>query len=54
MGFLNRTGAEIGYYFDKKCNKIFIIEKIQKTPKVPSSVPNRLNSMKGIPYQPAF
>ena len=31
MGFLNRTGAEIGYYPDKKCNKIiFFIEKARK------------------------
>ena len=33
VGFLNRTGAEIGYYlFDKKnsIKSFFIIEKIQK------------------------
>ena len=31
MGFLNRTGAEIGYYLHKKCKKFFlIIENIFK------------------------
>ena len=39
VGFLNRTGAEIGYYFDKKCNKSFFYNwKHSKIPKVPSSV----------------
>ena len=33
MGFLNRTGAEIGYYLDKICKKHFL----QKIPKVPTS-----------------
>ena len=37
MSFLNRTGAEIGYYFDEKCNKIiFSIEKIKKYRKWPA------------------
>ena len=37
MGFLNRTGAEIGYYFHKKCIKsFFVIEKIKKYRKCPA------------------
>ena len=32
VGFLNRTGAEIGYQLDKKCKKIiFISEKLKNT-----------------------
>ena len=39
MGFLNRTGAEIGYELDKKCKeRIFYYGKNSKIPKVPSSV----------------
>ena len=39
VGFLNRTGAEIGCYLDKKCKKIlFYYWKNSKIPKVPSSV----------------
>ena len=38
MGFLNRTGAEIGYQLDKKCKKIiFYYWKNEKIPEVPSS-----------------
>ena len=41
MGFLNRTGAEIGYYFHKKCKKsFFVIEKIKKYRKRPALVLN--------------
>ena len=36
VGFLNRTGAEIGYYLDKK--SFFIIEKIKKYLKCPALV----------------
>ena len=37
VGFLNRTGAEIGYQLDKKnAKKSFIIEKIQKYRKCPA------------------
>ena len=37
VGFLNRTGAEIGYSFDKNAIKsYFIIEKIQKYLKCPA------------------
>ena len=37
MGFLDRTGAEIGCKLDKKCKEIiFIIEKIQKYRKCPA------------------
>ena len=39
VDFQNRTGAEIGYQLDKKFeNIIFIVEKTEKIPKVPSSV----------------
>ena len=38
MGFLNRTGAEIGYQLDKKCKTIIFYHwKNSKIPKVPSS-----------------
>ena len=38
VDFQNRTGAEIGYQLDIKCeNIIFIVEKTEKIPKVPSS-----------------
>ena len=37
MGFLNRTGAEIGYKFDKNAIKsFFIIEKVKKYRKCPA------------------
>ena len=37
MGFLNRTGAEIGWQIDKKCEKsFFIVEKIEKYRKGPA------------------
>ena len=37
VGFLNGTGAEIGYYLYKKCQKsLFIIEKIKKYRKCPA------------------
>ena len=36
VGFLNRTGAEMGYYLDKKCKKLIIIEKIKKYRKCPA------------------
>ena len=37
VGFLNRTGAEIGYWDDKKCKQIIFYEwKNVKIPKVPS------------------
>ena len=37
VGFLNKTDAEIGYQFYKKCNKIIcIIEKIKKYLKCPA------------------
>ena len=37
MGFLNMTGAEIGYELDKKCKKlIFYYWKNIKLPKVPA------------------
>ena len=38
MGFLNRTGAEMGYSFDKKnaIKSFFIIEEIQKYRKYPA------------------
>ena len=38
VGFLNRTGAEIGYQLDKKCKEIiFYYWKNEKIPEVPSS-----------------
>ena len=38
VGFLNRTGAEIGWQLYRKCKKsFFIIQKIKKIPKRPSS-----------------
>ena len=38
VGVLNRTGAEIGYQFEKNAIKSFFsIEKINKIPQVPSS-----------------
>ena len=37
VGFLNRTGAKIGYLLYKKCKKTFyIIEKIKKYLKCPA------------------
>ena len=38
VGFLNRTGAEVGYWLDKKCKKIIFYDwKNSKIPQVPSS-----------------
>ena len=37
VGFLNRTGAEIGYWLDKKSPQKFLFVKKLKKPNVPSS-----------------